>query len=130
MNQKEIRDERGRVVQKAVPKSLKKTKTQELIDLADAIHAHLKRFEKSPKINKIDPHYKTHPYYYVSAAQCGRRVEVTYVTYQGASKLSKEQAEGYLVWLDAGNVGTHYEYFESVKLDGRGNPLPPKTSRR
>lgn len=49
------------------------------------------------------------PYFQPNAYQAGRYVGVCYISFQGASNLSKADAEKYLAWLDAGNVGRHYE---------------------
>ena len=78
-------------------------------ELAAGIDAHLKRFEADPVINAPSSEYRTRPYYYAYCSSAGGRVYVQYVTYQGSSHLSKAQAEAYLAWLDAGNVGRHYE---------------------
>ena len=40
---------------------------------------------------------------------------MTYVSYQGEASLKKAEAEAYLAWLDAGNVGRHYEQQRSAK---------------
>jgi hypothetical protein len=80
-----------------------------LTEIAARIRAHLKRFEADPAINKLDPHYRTRTYYCVNAYRGGRYVSVSYVNYQGATALERERAERYLAWLDAGNVGTHWE---------------------
>ena len=81
-----------------------------LAEIASRIDKHLKRFEADPKINACRvSHGNTKPYFYASAYARGRYVYVGYITYQGLSHLSKEQALIYLAWLDAGNVGRHLE---------------------
>ncbi len=96
------------------------TKTEVAADLAKKIDAHLKRFESDPTLNpghRYDKERKERVLdpmgvrdYYVARAHGNRhRVWVIYVTYQGGSYLSIEDAEKYLAWLDAGNVGRHYE---------------------
>lgn len=85
--------------------------TANLQEIASRISAHLRRFESSPETNPTDRVYKTRPFY-CSGAYCpprGRRIRVTYVSYQGASQLTREEAERYLAWLDAGNVGKHHK---------------------
>lgn len=79
-------------------------------ELAERIDAHLKRFESDPEIN-IDRSGNGLMTYYGARAGYGGgpKLSVTYVTYQDRSKLSKAEAEKYLAWLDAGNVGRHYE---------------------
>lgn len=80
-----------------------------LQEIAAQIDAHLTRFERDPKTNPVDPKYHTMPFYCASAhaPPRARTVAVVYVAYQGDRKLDREQAERYLAWLDAGNVGTH-----------------------
>lgn len=82
-----------------------------LPELAKRISAHLARFEKSAKINVLDPVYKTRPYYsaHAYAGPRDRYVRVVYVSYQGVSKLSRVDAERYLSWLDSGKVGKHWD---------------------
>ena len=80
-----------------------------LTEIGKRIHAHLKRFEADPKINKPHPKYKTSPFYWAGAARVGRYVSVSYVNYQGSQSLTRDQAEAYLAWLDSGNVGRHFE---------------------
>ena len=81
-------------------------------EIASRINAHLKRFEADPKINAAKScggsASRLHPYWHAGSCAYGRFVYVTYVSYQGQSNLTKTQAENYLAWLDAGNVGTHY----------------------
>lgn len=88
-------------------------KPRKLSEIADLISAHLTRFEndKRVNVNAHDPKYPR-PYYYAGARapRGARYVYVTYVSFQGTSKLTREQAEAYLAWLDAGNVGTHYTF--------------------
>lgn len=83
-----------------------------LKEIASRIGAHLKRFEASPTINKPPPpvrgHQQLHPYYMAGAYASGARVFVRYVSYQHTSSLTKKDAETYLAWLDAGNIGTHH----------------------
>jgi hypothetical protein len=80
-----------------------------LQEIADRIDAHLRRFESDPKINVVDPTYKTKRYYCVGARRAGSYVSVCYVSYQGSRNITKADAEKYLAWLDACNVGPHYE---------------------
>ena len=79
-------------------------------ELASRINAHLKRFEADKKINAINPIYKTSSYYYAWATYTsGSRIQITYLAYQGPSHITREEANIYLKWLDAGNVGRHWE---------------------
>ena len=84
-------------------------------DLAERIHQHLQRFEADPDINQFPERDRRHqrglkPYFHASARYAGgSKMWVTYISYQGRSKLTKAEATAYLAWLDAGNVGRHYE---------------------
>lgn len=102
----------------------KMTKTEVARQLGRKIDAHLKRFEQSPSINmgrRLDESKKWvsdpkghRPYYGAGARGDRHRVWVSYVTYQGGSHLSIEDAEKYLAWLDAGNVGRHFQALREV----------------
>jgi len=103
----------------------RRTKTAVAHELAQKIDAHLKRFEKSPKINpgkRFDKDKKkwvpdemgVRDYYGAYARGDRHRVWVLYVTYQGGRHLSIEDAEKYLAWLDAGHVGRHYQALREV----------------
>ena len=83
-------------------------------DIAARIDAHLKRFEKDPKINIDRSSEKAGlwTYYYAGAGAGRGRVYVTYISYQGVTPLKKAEALKYLAWLDAGNVGRHYKALE------------------
>jgi hypothetical protein len=87
-----------------------------LDEIAKRINAHLKRFESDPVINADKVHTnlrgqesRLKPYYCAGAAASGRYVFVMYVAYQGEIHLTKDEALRYLAWLDAGNVGKHWE---------------------
>ena len=82
-----------------------------LAEIAARINAHLKRFASDPQINAPlnGKRGGLTPYYYPGAHVAGSRVAVWYVTYQSHAKLKKADALKYLAWLDAGNVGSHYE---------------------
>jgi hypothetical protein len=92
-----------------------KAKAKKLSEVADAIWAYLRRFEKDPIINAARPDFGgTTPYYNAFAQAGGRFVYVTYITYQGSRHLTRDEAVRYLAWLDAGNVGHHHEAFRSA----------------
>jgi hypothetical protein len=78
-----------------------------LREIAQRIDAHLDRFEADPKINKVVHGMRS--YYYAGARVAGRWVSVAYISFQGPSSLDRERALRYLAWLDAGNIGRHYE---------------------
>jgi hypothetical protein len=88
-----------------------------LVEIAARIQAHLERFAADPKTattqNTNGP--RCTRYFRPSAKPGGARVMVIYVSYsyQGESSLTKTDALAYLEWLDAGNVGRHYEALES-----------------
>jgi hypothetical protein len=78
-----------------------------LEEIADRINEHLKRFEADSVINAPNPNSKSCPFYQAAAIRNGRYVAVKYVSYQHTSNLTRDEAEKYLAWLDAGNVGKH-----------------------
>lgn len=79
-----------------------------LTELAARIDSYLKRFEADPVLSK-GPAGRT-IYYEARAWQAGRYVAIIYVSYQSQTNLSREEAEAYLAWLDAGHVGTHFKW--------------------
>lgn len=93
-------------------------KAPNMKELAARIDAHLKRFEADPEINK-PRRDGTHPYYQCGAWSAGRWLNVLYVDYQGTTSLTRTQAEQYLAWLDAGNVGRHWD----AEREARGGAL-------
>lgn len=86
-----------------------------LAEISDRICKHLRRFEADPKINPPDPVYKTRPYFMTNSRSAGSRVFVKYVSYQNTYSLTKAEAIAYLEWLDAGNVGRHFEQQKEAK---------------
>ena len=84
------------------------SKPMTLQEIARRINAHLKRFEADAAINIVTPG-SIRRFYNVGAGRSGNRVWVTYVSFQGGAGLKKADAMRYLAWLDAGNVGCHYE---------------------
>ena len=104
------------------------TKTAIARDLADRIDAHLKRIENDPKLNPSKHYDKQLKKWTVDKTGMGvrdffsayavgdrHRVCVLYVSYQGNSHITIEEAEAYLAWLDAGNVGRHFEQQHAAK---------------
>ncbi len=84
---------------------------KEVEELAERIDAHLKRFEHDPEINKASSGRMMNitPYFHAHASRAyGPTVSITYISFQGTSKLKPEEAQAYLKWLDDGNIGTHY----------------------
>jgi hypothetical protein len=92
-------------------------------EIAASISKYIDRFGSDPKIarktwtdgNGVDRELSL--YWHGHAWRGGSRVMVRYVSYQSASSLTKEEAEQYLAWLDAGNVGRHYEALKSLNAD-------------
>ena len=76
--------------------------------IAARIHEHLARFEADPEVNYFTGGTRRR-FYQAGAGTRGRFVSVTYISYQGSNTLTKKEAEAYLAWLDAGNVGRHFE---------------------
>ena len=85
-----------------------------LAEIATKIDAHLKRFEKNPKINEINK-MRLHPYFHAMCVASGNRVFCQYISYQGQSSLTKSEAIAYLEKLDKGFIGRHYEALRSSK---------------
>lgn len=85
-------------------------KLLKLEEIAQRIDAHLKRFEHDPMINERDARIGgvTKLFWKAQSYSNGRRVRVTYISYQHTSSLTKADALTYLAWLDAGNVGRHH----------------------
>ncbi len=84
-------------------------KPLKLTEIADRITAHLKRFERDPVINKLNK-WDAKPYYNAHAWRGGAYVRIRYVSYRGTTSLRRAEAIAYLEWLDAGNVGRHFEF--------------------
>lgn len=100
-------------------------------EVAEKINEHLRRFERDPQINirrKYDRETRAwvvvEPkdpsglglYFNAGAYPTGNgRVGVVYICYQGASTLPLAEAEVYLAWLDAGEIGRHYDQQRAAK---------------
>jgi hypothetical protein len=79
-----------------------------LAEIASRIAFHLRQFEANPKINRMDKPSRTHAYFLANAWAAGSKVGIKYINYQGDIFLRKAEAEKYLAWLDAGNIGKHW----------------------
>lgn len=92
-----------------------------LTEIAKAIDTHLRRFAEDPKTSHTEwtdrngQLRRTAVYYHPYAGRGGSRVAIRYVTYQGTTTLTREEAETYLTWLDAGNVGRHWDQQRAAK---------------
>lgn len=78
-------------------------------EIAQWISRHLERFERDKVINARSEKTGITPYFAAFATASGRYVRVQYISFQGQHALTKAEAEAYLAWLDAGNVGRHFE---------------------
>jgi hypothetical protein len=76
-----------------------------LKEIAEKINAYLHKFEKDPKMSGPPGRSR---FWGSMAYQAGRYVMIVYVSYQGASSLTREEAEKYLEFLDGGGKGKHY----------------------
>lgn len=104
----------------------RQTKSAVACELGQKIDRHLKRIERDPKLNPgrrfdkekdawIPDEMGVRDYYGANAHGDRHRVRISYITYQAASFLPIEDAEKYLAWLDAGNVGSHHEAIKVKK---------------
>ena len=80
-------------------------KTPKLAEIAKRIAAHLYRIEMA----QPDHGSARSLFWNTGAISGGARVFVTYISYQGHASLTKADALKYLAWLDAGNVGKHWQ---------------------
>ena len=76
-------------------------------EISERIAVHLKRMERDHNINK-GGHYDGHWLYYADSIAT-TKVYVRYISFHGWTLLDKDDAEKYLMWLDAGNNGAHYK---------------------
>lgn len=78
-------------------------------EVAAQIHAHLQRMERDPKINTYRRgKEKLRHYYGAGAGRYGAKIGVAYVSYQGRSLLTFEEALSYLRGLDGGFRGLSF----------------------
>lgn len=86
-----------------------------LAAIAARLQDHLSRFEGDAAIatsSYLDARgvlRRLTRYFNACAYVAGSRIAVVYISYQGRSTLTRSEALAYLAWLDAGNVGSHYE---------------------
>jgi hypothetical protein len=83
-------------------------KPMKLAELAGRIRSHLVRFEHDYTVN-VSRDGKRKLFWSAGASSSGNRVFCTYVAYQGASSLTRDEAVRYLAKLDEGFVGRHFE---------------------
>lgn len=94
-----------------------KPKRKTMAQLGYAINKHLTRIEADPKLNKVRKQggMTNQMFYCASAGNSGNRIYVVYVSYQGKTGLTREDAEKYLAALDAGKVARHFEVLMETK---------------
>ena len=86
-----------------------------LAEIAARIDKHLDRFANDPEISSREwtdskgVVRRNTLFWHPCAFRAGSYVHVKYVRYQSSSSLRRYEALAYLAWLDAGNIGTHYE---------------------
>ncbi len=87
-----------------------------LKEIAEKINVYLKGFENDPEINQYTDGRggNLHPYWHSVSFASGKYLGVTYISYQGPLYLKKADAEKYLEWLVAGNVGKHWAALKEV----------------
>jgi hypothetical protein len=95
--------------------------TAKLSDIATSIGAHLRQFSQTPSIAEkswIDGNGKERKLTLFWSPRCfraGSRVKIRYVNYQYESSMTKAEALQYLEWLNAGNVGRHYDCLRAAQ---------------
>ncbi len=83
-----------------------------LDECAERITSHLKRFEADAGINVAQKtgSLTLKPYNMPSAQRRGTRLRIRYADPLGqGTPLTANETREYLAWLDAGNVGKHWE---------------------
>lgn len=93
---------------------LEATKTMKLDEIASRIRAHLKRLEDDEAWN-VRPNGGRR-LWNAFACRAGSRVACTYVSYQGTTKLTRDDALRYLAALEGGFKGRHFEAFRQPNL--------------
>jgi hypothetical protein len=85
-----------------------------ITQIAAKIDAHLKRWQADPAINKTihQREMRLKTFCMAGCHRAGRFIQITYVSYIGHHSLVKFQAEKYLEWIEAGNVGYHWDAME------------------
>jgi len=100
-----------------------------LTEIAERIDRHLSRMERSAQ--KVNGHsMAVNPdgtvtnlrLFSANATRMGNRVGVTYVSYQGRSSLTRDEALSYLAGLDGGYVGRHYEWLREHPVEQAEEP--------
>ena len=79
-------------------------------EVAAKIDAYLRCWEADPAINTKygKPGQRISRYYMAGCYTHGGWVCIVYVSFHGTEKMRAADAEKYLAWIEAGNVGEHY----------------------
>lgn len=94
----------------------KKKNALSLVEIASLINAHLKRFEADKGINAPRRELQnTVPFFNAWSSRAGAYIRVQYISYQGSTALTREQATAYLAKLDEGFIGRHFEALREKK---------------
>lgn len=105
-------------------KTTKKPTPMKLQEISQKIDAHLKRLEADP-VSNVRANGKSGPrFYHAGACVAGRFVGVVYVSFQSMTKLSKAEAEAYLVALDGGSNGRHFDVFRETAAAAAASNAP------
>jgi hypothetical protein len=78
-------------------------------EIATRLYEHLKKLENDKEYNVRKKEGGLTPLFQVNVWATNRAIHVVYVSFQGDSLLTDEEAIAYLNWLDAGNKGKHWE---------------------
>lgn len=84
-----------------------------LDEVASRIRAHLKQLENDEAWNVTKDGRRR--MWQAYATRAGSRVACTYVSYQGTTNLTRDEAMRYLAALDCGFKGRHFEAFREQK---------------
>lgn len=88
-----------------------------LDEIASRIKNHLVRLAEDKEWNRTT--HGSSIIWYAGVCRAGRFVMVRYVSYQDDNHITKQEAEAYLAWLDAGNKGRHWDQ----QREARGGAL-------
>lgn len=89
-------------------------------EVARAISNRLRRRENDPELNP-ERRWGRELYHAGASYLKNGWVSVTYIAYQGSTKLTLAQAREYLTWLRAGNWGRHFEAERAGAMTARPN---------
>lgn len=103
-----------------------------LTEIAARINKHLRRLERKDQerrkmvaqlpASERQPHDADADYFHAGASVSGSKVHVCYISYQGASNLTRAEAAHYLFLLDQGKEGRHFELFRESEPPKPADP--------